>query len=242
MAQAFRNVMGREATPTELQYAQAVAWLETNYGQGWKGAMVGSNNWGAVQCGKTATGTCIQYQDSRADGTKYSVGFRAYPSAVAGAEDVVRHVFQKRPKTASALASSTPSAYRASYAMRRERYYEGFCPNATKKYGSEPARASLANPDRDEGTRACMQEAVEAHSKLTGSLSREIAAANADPAPLPPGDFKDADDWWGSVTGAVTGAVKKIDRRFPAAKFMVVGVGASLGYLVVSRYVKNRKG
>lgn len=236
MAQAFKNVMGREATPAELQYAQSVAWLETNYGRGWKGAMIGSNNWGAVQCPLKEAGsaTCALYQDSHSDGTKYQIGFKRYDSSVKGAEDVVRHVFQKRPRTASALASSAPSAYRASYAMRREKYYGGFCPAATKQYGGEAARASFANPDRDAGTRACMQEAVAAHAKLTTSLSKEIAAANADLASLSPGDFDDADSWW---LDTVMGVARKVDTAFPAGKYLAVAAGTAFGYYVVSRYV-----
>ena len=239
MAQAFENVMGRQATPAELQYAQSVAWLETNYGNGWKGAMVGSNNWGAVQCALKSAGQpgCILYQDSHPDGTKYQIGFKSYPSPVAGAEDVVRHVFKLRPRTAASLASDTPSAYRASYAMRREKYYGGFCPNATKQYGAEAARASFANPDRDAGTRACMQEAVAAHAKLTTSLSREIATANADVETLDAGNFEDADSWW---LEDVLGLARKVDTAFPAGKYLAVAAGTALGYYVVSQYVGKR--
>jgi hypothetical protein len=240
MAQAFENVMGRKATPSELQYAQAVAWLETNYGNGWKGAMVGSNNWGAVQCALKNVGQpgCLPYQDSQSDGTTYKIGFKSYPSAVAGAEDVVRHVFKNRPRTAAALASTTPSAFRASYAMRREKYYGGFCPNATKQFGGEAARASFANPDRDAGTRACMQEAVAAHARLTTSLSQEIAAANTDPAGLDPGSFDDADSWW---LGRVTDVARDVDTAFPAGKYLAIVAGTTLGYYVISQYVGKRR-
>lgn len=239
MTQAFKNVMGRAPTPTELQYAQSVAWLESNYGRGWKGAMVGSNNWGAVQCALKSAGQpgCILHKDSHPDGTVYQIGFKSYPSPVAGAEDVVRHVFKHRPRTAESLTAANPSAYRTSYAMRREKYYGGFCPNATKKYGAEAARASFANPDRDEGTRACMQEAVDGHAKLTGALSREVATANADPAPLNPGSFDDADSWWLGTVSGVKKVVEKVDTAFPAGKYLAVAVGTGLGYYVVSKYV-----
>ena len=234
MAQAFKNVMGRDASPIELQYAQAVAWLETSYGNGWKGAMVGSNNWGAVQCsGAAQSGAgCIAYEDSYPDGTKYKVSFKSYPSPTAGAEDVVRHVFVQRPKTGSVLSSSKPSAFRASYAMRREKYYGGFCPQATAQYGGEPARASFGKPDRDAGTKACMAEAVAAHAKLTGSLAQEIATANGDPNTLPQGEFADADKWWSGAPDIEPGGFIK--------KFGIALVGGALGYLVVGKYVGKK--
>lgn len=236
ISQAFENVLGRKGTPAELQYAQAVAWLETNYGQSWKGAMAGSNNWGAVQCPLKSTGTenCTLHQDSHPDGTTYQIGFKRYDSPVAGAEDVVRHVLKNRPRTSEALTSDFPTAFRASYAMRRERYYGGFCPQATRQYGSEPARASFAEPDRDDGTRACMQEAVNGYAKQTGSLAAEIAAANSDPYALEPGSFEDADAWW---FGRSVDVAQASGGSYPSIKYLAIVAGAVFGYYVVSDYV-----
>lgn len=179
-----------------LQYVQAVTHLETVYGLGWKGAMVGSRNWGAVQCAKSSDADCIAYQDSNPDGSKYTVSFRRYPTDVDGAADAVRHVVELRPRVASELRRSGPSVMRTSYAMRRERYFGGFCPQATAKYGAAVARASFADPDRDEGTRACAREAIEAHAKAIYARAQEIAQANNEPLTLELGSYEDADRWW----------------------------------------------
>lgn len=215
---AFKQAIGREPTLAELQYGQAVCWLETRYGKGWKPAMSGAKNWGAVQCRgsaqvsgqsvllggvdadaepiATGAGDCIEYEDSFADGTRYKVSFRAYASDVDGAADVMRHVFKLRPRTAQALAEKGATAFRASWAMRRERYYEGFCPVATKRFGSSSVRASLAHPDRSEATRACAQEAISAHAKSISEIIQNIASACGDPIALPLGTFEDGERWY----------------------------------------------
>lgn len=194
---ALERVLGRSPTPYELQYGHGVAWLESNYGRGWKGPMVGSNNWGAVQCPKGSTGgDCIPYQDSFADGTRYDVSFRRYATPEDGAADALRHVFAKRPRTAAAIAGKGATVYRASFAMRRERYYEGFCPNATKRYGRPAVRASLSKPDSSDATLACQKEAVENHAKRLSSIVRDVAAAAGDTYALPLGTYEDAERWY----------------------------------------------
>lgn len=193
LTQAFQNVMGRAPTLAEIQYAHAVAWLETNYGNGWKGAMIGSNNWGAVQCSASNQGgaNCIPYQDSQSSGQTYAISFMKYPDPVSGAEDVIRHIFKLRPITAESLANNEPT-FDTSYDMRREKYYGGFCPNATKQYGSEPANASFAHPDRDAGTEACEAEAVAAHAGRAHSIIQNVASALNEAVSVPLGNFDDA--------------------------------------------------
>jgi hypothetical protein len=51
LAEAFRRQFGREGTRCELQCLQAVAWLETSYGSGWKPPGADSKNLGACQAG-----------------------------------------------------------------------------------------------------------------------------------------------------------------------------------------------
>jgi hypothetical protein len=203
--EALIKLLGREPTPAELQYGPAIGWLETNYGRGWKGPMVGSNNWGAVQCAKGSTLPCISYEDSRADGTKYTVSFRKYDSPVDGAADMLRHVFKLRPITAGALTSSRPTVFRASYAMRREKYYEGFCPKATKQFGSAAVRASLANPDKDDATRACAREATTAHAERADSIIAQIAGSLGEFMDMPLGTYEDAAGYYRSVRPTVSG-------------------------------------
>jgi len=201
--QAFKDVVGRAGSIFELQYAQAVAFLESSYGKGWKDPMKGCFNWGAVQCPANAqTGPgCVPYQDSQSSGQKYDVSFRCYGSDLEGARDVIKHVFVKRAQTAAILADTAGTNFRASYAMRRESYYGGFCVKSTARYGTAAANASFAHPDRDEGTRACMAEAVGLHANRVQGLVREIAAAVGDKRVFPLGTFADADTWYIAKNG-----------------------------------------
>lgn len=197
MVAAFKRVMGRDPTLAEIQYVQAVANLETSYGKGWKDERCpggsSSNNWGAVQArGGEAQFPCT---DSHPDGSRYQQGFKVYATPEDGAADVVKHVFVNRPKTAAALASSSPTIFRASYAMRREVYYGGFCPKAVKQYGSAIAIPSYKNPDQDEGTKACAREAIELHATTAQRGINAIAKAMGEPA-MPLGTYDDADAWY----------------------------------------------
>lgn len=196
--QAFKEVMGRPATPYEAQYAQAVGFAESSYGKGWQDPMKACFNWGAVQCpanNQTGPG-CVPYGDSHSSGEKYAVSFRCYGSDLEGAKDLIKHVFKHRPATATIIAAKDGTTFRASYAMRREAYYGGFCPKATAAYGAAAAKASFGHPDRDAGTRACMAEAVGLHAKRVHGLMREIAFATGDKYVFPLGTFDDADKWY----------------------------------------------
>ena len=128
LAEAFRRAYGREATRVELQCLQAVAWLETSYGMGWKGTGIGSNNFGAMQAGAAWHGATFLYTDTHpnADGTStpYTVAFRKYPTAIAGAEDFLRIVYTKRPSVLAAASRGDIDGFSA--ALHATRYYEGF--------------------------------------------------------------------------------------------------------------------
>ncbi len=211
--QAFLAEMGREGTDAEIQYATAIANIESSYGRGWKGAMVGSNNWGAVQCAanaQTAAG-CIPYQDSFSTGQKYNIAFRSYPTPVDGARDVIKHIFKKRPRTAAALSEDAPCVFRASLAMRRESYYGGFCPKATNRYGATSIIAKENRNPVSEAALACEREASELHAKRVATLLQEIAPA-AGLAPMALCTYEDAVKWY-KLAGpaAVSGPVLLTD-------------------------------
>ena len=199
-------VLGREPAPFELVYMTAVAGLETGWGQGWKcqkdsppecaasvQAAKSSNNWGAIQANSTWKGATFDWFDRYPDGRLYTQKFRAYPTPAEGAADVARFI-ARLPKTMEALSEGR-SVYRASLAMRREKYYGSFCPKAVAKYGAGIARASVSNPDRDEGTLACEKEAVGLHANRAYGIARDLFAALEVPA-VPLGTFEDAFAWY----------------------------------------------
>jgi peptidoglycan hydrolase-like protein with peptidoglycan-binding domain len=118
---AFKHVFGREPTPLEAIFAQAVALHETGYGQAWKGDGAGSNNWGAVQ--GTGNAGFFVHGDTHADGSKYTTKFKKYLSAQDGADDLIVQVYGKgRP---GVLDAATRGAFSdAVTAMRKGGYFE----------------------------------------------------------------------------------------------------------------------
>lgn len=199
LIEAFTEEMGRAPTLAELQYAHGVGWAETSYGKGWGSqtanqAMVNSNNWGAVHCNKYTKGDCIEFTDRHPDGTPYQQAFRAYPTPKAGMRDMIAKIFKN--SGAGAGLTDGGSVFRASYNMRRNYYYGGFCPKATKEYGKAVAKASFKDPDRDAGTKACAEEAVTEHAKRLHQIMNDVAVANGDPTVPPLGTYEEADGWW----------------------------------------------
>lgn len=119
-----------QATLAHVQFVQAVALIESGYGQGWKGDGVGSNNMGAVQAGRPPCNpnTSFQYQDSHpnSDGssTPYTICFKKYDTPTDGMADVARILYKQmgvKPTSIRAVATQ----------MYEHHYYEGF--GATKE-------------------------------------------------------------------------------------------------------------
>lgn len=130
-AAAFAEQFHREGTTPELQCLQAIAWLETNYGSSWKGAGVGSFNMGAIQKGGW-TGEVFTYTDTHPnpDGTStpYQIGFRKYPNAVAGFQDlckVVYVVFDTRKKALECAGKRDLLGF-STWLHHYPAYFEGF--------------------------------------------------------------------------------------------------------------------
>lgn len=95
VVEAWRSVHHATPTRAQAQLCQAVGWLETRYGRGWKPVGAQSHNWGAVQQGNWK-GATFEYTDTRpnADGTStpYRVGFRAYATDIEGCADMIRRI------------------------------------------------------------------------------------------------------------------------------------------------------
>jgi hypothetical protein len=204
MRQALTRVLGEVPSDAVLFYCMAVAFLESTYGKGWSAAsgIAACNNWGAVQCRAPGQPGCVESTDHTSAHKEFKTGFRCYGTPLEGAEDVAKSIMKARPATRDALTGRGANVYRASYAMRRETYYGGFCPKAVSRYGEQAGSvAALKNPDRDEGSTACAREAIEAHAKTAYRLMREIALATERNVPLPLGDFANADAWYRERVG-----------------------------------------
>ena len=130
LCEAFRRVLGREPSRCEVQCLQAVAWLETSYAAGWKPPGAGSWNFGACQAGSSWHGATFTYTDTHPTSTgasvPYSVKFRAYPSAVEGAIDLVKIVYVNAGRSIALAAAGCEDTLAFSVALRSTGYYEGF--------------------------------------------------------------------------------------------------------------------
>jgi len=127
---AIRSVYKRDALGGEAAGLAGVAWLETNYGAGWKGAGKGSRNLGAEQCGAGWTGKRFSYVDTHpnADGTntQYKVDFRAYDSDEEAWVALCEIVFINRGRVIVRAAAMDRDWYAMSAALHSTGYYEGY--------------------------------------------------------------------------------------------------------------------
>ena len=114
-----------------IRHLAGVGTLETQYGAGWKGAGVGSNNMGAIQAYGSWSGERFSYTDTHPnpDGTStpYTIAFRAYPTPLDGWVDLARIMYSGSRRDVL-LVASRGDTYSVSELMRRTGYYEGFGP------------------------------------------------------------------------------------------------------------------
>jgi hypothetical protein len=117
-------------SPVESLFVRAVAWHETNYGQGWKpGEGLGSNNMGAIT---TANPDDLSFEhvDSRFDPKKgkvvqYTTWFKGYPDADSGFRDLEHTVLRDNVKEALARSSVDDAVD----AMYDNSYFKGVHPD-----------------------------------------------------------------------------------------------------------------
>lgn len=125
---------GTEPTLGEAQTIQAVGRFEGSYGLATRpAAWVGSNNWGAVQCGHGAPcgDSCFETRDTHADGSEYHWCYKRYPSAVDGARDVVRLLTTKRPTVWDAMRAGDADGVAGQ--MRATGYHETAVPTYAER-------------------------------------------------------------------------------------------------------------
>lgn len=109
-----------------VQIAQAIARLETQYGLGWKGAMRGSMNWGALISGHhpDANGNCppgsAAAGDHDAGGNAYTTCFATYATDVDGAAAMMRQL-ARRKGLPEAMAAGDAAA--TAHIMRATGYF-----------------------------------------------------------------------------------------------------------------------
>ena len=128
--QAVAVVFNRDPVGGEVAGVAGVAFLETGYGDGWKGAGKGSNNQGAIQCGAGWTGDRFSYTDTHpnSDGTntKYQVDFRKYATPILGWVDLVKVVYVNRKRSSVRAAAIDHDWYQMSRCLHDTGYYEGY--------------------------------------------------------------------------------------------------------------------
>lgn len=100
----------------ELQFAQAIGYHETRYGQAWLGNGKGSKNWGAVQCRGLPPcdpTQCFEAGDSNPndDGTQtpYRACFRKYATDTEGAAGLIKELYASRPAVRASIKKADPA-------------------------------------------------------------------------------------------------------------------------------------
>jgi hypothetical protein len=139
--EGFQLLFGYEPTTTVAQAGQGVGKLESRYGQAWRGAGVGSRNWGAVQASRPPCDpeTAFLYTDThpQPDGSSkpYSICFRKYASEAEGAAGLLRAMYgtSSKPKDNVLKAAERGDLYGVSAALRANGYYEGFGKNQAER-------------------------------------------------------------------------------------------------------------
>lgn len=120
--QAWQNAVGRAPTELERTYAQAIAWLENQYGRAGQFGQLAANgqfNWGSLHA-RTSPPNC---GPGAAAGTDVRpVCFLVFPDDVSAATVFIRNLTTKWP-TIPAMAGTPEDVARA---MRKPpAYYEG---------------------------------------------------------------------------------------------------------------------
>lgn len=127
--QALRTVFVDEPTRGEIWALAGVAFLETAYGDGWKGTGAGSNNMGAIQCGPSWKGDRFGYTDTHpnSDGssTPYHIDFRKYATPLEGWIDLAKVVYVNRGRSIVRDAAKLESWADVSAGLYKTAYYEG---------------------------------------------------------------------------------------------------------------------
>lgn len=131
ICEGYQHCYSDAPTRPQAQLAQSVGYLETSYTSGWSSSIPGaaeSLNWGAITAGTEWHGATFEHKDSRPDAQGnnvwYTTKFRSYPSLEAGAEDLIRVVYQQRPKVLAAATAGDSLAF--SQALYDSKYYLGF--------------------------------------------------------------------------------------------------------------------
>ncbi len=138
---AFRAVFSREPSICERQFLQAVALLESTYGNGWKGEGIGSNNMGAIQTPCT-NASSFSYTDRHADGTEYETCFRTYSSRSEGWVDLVRTLYIRHDRHTVLAAAERCDFDAAVRAQRESGYFEA--PVSTYQQGIRARISEIA--------------------------------------------------------------------------------------------------
>lgn len=144
---ALHQLRGSEPSRPECQLVQAVARLETVYGDGWHGGGVGSNNFGAIQAGGAWHGDTFSYTDTNPtdDGKNipYVTKFRKYATPEAGALDLCKIVLTggKAPGREKLVAAPAAKGDTAAFSagLYDTGYYAGFGRNRAERIAHHQA-------------------------------------------------------------------------------------------------------
>lgn len=152
-ANALRARFGVEPTSGEVKALAGIGWLETNYGEGWKGDGKGSFNIGAIHRGGNWQGETFLQTDTRPDSSgnsvEYVAEFRKYASPVDGWADLATNAFVANDRARVRAAAANDDWYGVSQGLYQTGYYEGFGATPEERIGHhyDALRAAIAKAD-----------------------------------------------------------------------------------------------
>ena len=205
----WRSEMAARGLPTPtgqmLQLVQAVAALETSYASpaGWTKntpAMADSHNYGAIMCpaGQGPSPDCIAATDHTQAGRPFTAYFKKYPTAEAGASDLIAFLTGTRKRTRGPVLNpaSVTAFVRAMYA---DHYFGGVCTRTIAQYGAQVAKEtdfSNAGPATTAAGAACDEEVQAAYVKRVKQFVDEVAQAmGEEPVPIGGGLLEGGPIW-----------------------------------------------
>lgn len=131
LVRAWRAEFTKPPSLAELQATQAIARLETYYGQWWDGPGADSHNWGRIICPSSVvaspcppgTSSRCFFGHAQADLERVPVCYTRYPDDIEGARALLRALYVGKPSVVTAVNARDADA--VAIALRKNRYFVG---------------------------------------------------------------------------------------------------------------------
>lgn len=220
-ARAFQKLVGRDPSPKEAAYCQAVAWLETMYGRGGQFASLfakGHVNWGALETARPASGDCPPGTALGTDQGK--VCFFVYPS-----DDAAAFAFLTTLLTANRTPGKSPVQAKMIQAMAGEPVDVASAMKDFSYFGT-PRSVDPSKAEAEVGEYAlAIRNSVAANAAPGGITDQGVRFSTPEP---PAGTPPQVPGTPGATPGSAVPFYKKTPFLVAAGAAAVLGVAAAV--------------